>query len=1018
VSRDEREDIIEIIKSDPAQESFFFREVRDPEWLPLLYGAGYFDGSRAPAPEQLVDGTSTFSDWHLLRFLNRVLEESQTHPTVRSYGPIIADLVRNVGRCHKGNVRTIFWLAKILSRLPREYITLDLISLVDDWFVTSCEADWIAADLAALLLPALLRDQPSSEDVEKAELLLQILMRVRYPSSDDSATNTFAKPVFWVPSYWLRQGVDAALPSIVQHFGERGISRIEEQIRELLRYAARNYSRDLTYESVQLRLRLEAPDLRLTFEVSGSAGGELLGRWSDVPGDRDEFVTKYGSRVLDCLKSSALDSAFLDHTLRRLHAIFHGVECYSALNDQTSKNDDDPIDFVVGLYLQICHGRLKAAPNFEDERLMRLFSESYLLFSKIGLVLLSELLPQKRKLFWRSLHGPNGDVLLEELFFGEEIRVVLSRLAPLSAGERSLLADAIERGSVLWDEDRSEMDRKVWKQRRYKALRGDSFFSSEYDRLRSETGIDVELRAAFGPIQVGWSRSASPVTPEELRQRDHRQLAQYLESFKPESFEIEVTASGLARTLEVAVGLDPTHFLGGLDKFQSLPYIWVRSLLRGFSEAAASCDLSVWMRLLDFIEAYTGRQAFWRDAYGVLTYDDVFHPNHEWVLREFCSIVSQALQKKSVRLGAKPTQRIVHLVGQWLDRMHWPSSPSYDDPVTQAVNATGGQLIDIYLRVLLYRSPKAPKRETGVRWSQVDRDRMNRLVREAVPEALTLVGMYFANLHYLDAGWVREVTPSLLLNAAWKNFIVGYLHHAPFFRGLFELVRPHLEAALQERSLLDKRSQNALIEHATLAYLHGLEDSDVPGVLSALLRDGRPDEIREVAAFVGRVAIGAKRGTTPGDFEKLRPISARSIDLWHRLLAHIESTAAPDGSEVAVNLLEFTAYLPELDERAEKLLIRTIECGLPSNREYPFFLQYLVAVVKRSAKPEAASRLGRIYKGLLKYCLPSFQQSDVRKLLEVLYVNKGTTDVAHYIVDFYGRRGHDFLAPLFEKYRK
>jgi hypothetical protein len=168
--------IIDLIKKYDYCESYFFSKLDSLKWFYPLKHENFFSPQKAPKPKQIEgDLYWEIPHWYALDYLERVSEKVSI-PGNEKYADELLTIIKNVTKYHEDTKELDnpkIWLSfvKILSNLPSEKITIDVIDLIPIWFDSKFSiATSLIISVSELLHKKLLTDNP--EDAKKVEHLL------------------------------------------------------------------------------------------------------------------------------------------------------------------------------------------------------------------------------------------------------------------------------------------------------------------------------------------------------------------------------------------------------------------------------------------------------------------------------------------------------------------------------------------------------------------------------------------------------------------------------------------------------------------------------------------------------------------------------------------------------------------------------------------------------------------------------------------------------------------------------
>ena len=1020
--------ILDLIASNKAQRNYFFRDVKDPEWLPWLKNAGYLDKIHAPAPKQDESGI-LYPEWEVLPFIARIAEISTKDTKAANQIPSIVTFFNTVTDAHEGNWRTLYWLAKILSSLHRSEITLDMIQSVRGWLKIVGHPDMISRELCCELLPHLLSENPSDADVQKAELLLDIILTTK--ENEKSNVNEFLsdKFKFCLDDYWIRTGIKQSERLLGTYLTKAAIHNLKEKIVELLQSEMARHSREVEIGDKKLELAyIKGADhflLRL-FEGEKTLNEESIKL--EIP-RKNIFQTTNAILKLSEV-NVPVSSESVEKSLSRIHALILSEKCATAIDDHSAWRDQDSLIILIRLLYTVLDFKLSQNEKLSFEIVNELFDEPYLLFPKIGLYLVGKFPKILKQSFFQAIEGRNGDVLFEDLFFSQELKSTLESISEsLSEDKIERLDKQIEAGSILWIEGKTELsDQHFWKQQRYGALLKCEKFRTKYNAIQTlRDGKEATLGPAFGLIETKWGWGKSPLSADKLIGENCKAIATLLRDFKETSSWEGPTYGGLADALEAAVKQDPDHFINDLNEFLDTAYIWIARIIRGLGDASKDPAFKVWDTLIPFISSYTSRESFWKNELGVVSIDSIFNPNYEWVVRDFCSLTDRACRENEVAMSDAQLKSIKTLLQNWISRIAWPAKVLYEEPVMQAINATEGKQVETFIQLCLYTARKTYGNSElpPVKWEDSDRSLMEKLIHADYAEVMTYVGIYLPNLFYLDRQWILGLLSSFADKKNWRCFMIGFLHHGSYFDELYEHLASHYSKARRESDTLDNNSRSSLIKHSTRAYVRGKDELSGNTIFASILNNANFEDLQTIFGFIGRLAIDARKSKSSDfsspenfDFAKIEKFAPRVIDLWKTAIKIIEAQKNVFGEKAYIlygELLDFAGFLKEIDGNSKQLLLQTLAFGLPKNREFPFFLEYLVEAGQRGNIEEYTCNIGEVFLKLMDLCNPSFERKTIIQVVTLLYQFNSSANLADRICEKYGRNGYDFLKSIYDQ---
>jgi hypothetical protein len=298
-------------------------------------------------------------------------------------------------------------------------------------------------------------------------------------------------------------------------------------------------------------------------------------------------------------------------------------------------------------------------------------------------------------------------------------------------------------------------------------------------------------------------------------------------------------------------------------------------------------------------------------------------------------------------------------------------------------------------------------------------------------DAYIWFGRYLPQMKYLDEEYTFEKIDCFAQSSSddfeWQNFIEGYLMGAPLYFDLYRAMRNNYLKGLQH-NLFSEQVDKKLVQHICLGYLqidellqpknNNGQDSLFWKMLMDYGTSGTSNRWLESVTFfwsiTGRITKNDK-----GETENTKETSAynknKILEFWTWTYAQqeiVKNKLGADYNAFLSRMAELTIILDKIDEEKEKWLLLCVpHIDIGHNA-----MMFMEALAKFSDK-ESVKRIGKIYRIILEYTTPRYNNEDIVLIVSRIYEKGDPTD-AEAICNTYGRRGVDFLRPVWEKYQK
>lgn len=1020
-------------------EDYFFRTKSDLKWFYPLKILDYFRPENVPSP--IPTGQEGFfktpDEWNVLLYLERVSQQVNL-PNNGKYINELITIIKGVSNYlhakgqHVYNSRTWWYFVKILLNITNEKIPNEIIDLIPIWLDSKFDTGLQGAEIATKLLPKFLPDNPTIEDIEKAEKIIHYLTTLKpIPSDKEKSKSTLGREKYRlaIEPYRLTEAFKKYSIMIGEKCSNKVVDDLSVKIKDLLKkeestipldFENKTYLMTLSEESDKYIVRIlvsgEKPQSEIIKEIltEQKSNGVMIKELSiDICGMVD-FVNKvYGELAKEALFKN-IEIKFLKRKIYNLHRNLHDRETYKSLYEESKYRPSEPPEVLTFILKRILMAKAKKDTEAIKAILRRFIEDKYLYFPKMALYIIANNIESYSDIFWESLDRNTNDIILEDLSFGDELRHLLRNLKNLSNEQKRKLENKIEQGPVHITKENADIYIARWKQKRYQALASDLYFKKLYDNLKKITGKDVELSPAVGEIKSRWGEGPSPLTKEQIFQMPNKELVEYLAIFKTKDFWNGPTVGGLANALKDAVTEQPEKFVSELSLFLECPYFYVYKILSGVEDAWNKKKLIDWNRLFDFISRYIGRPEFWRDKFTIS--DDDWKANHEWIVGIIAKLIQDGTREDSWSFPEEHFKKVEKIIFLILENLKNEGETEITDYVTYTLNTLYGKTLTalIYLVLRVARICDKKGFVKNIKWEPEIKEKYNQFLDRKVIEAFACLGQYLPNLYYLDKEWVKgkiECLDNEKGSKYWEAFMVGYLSGGKVYNDLYNLLRSHYHHGIGYH-FKEKHNKDLLVQHISLGYLRGFEDIDKPkSLFNQILSIWNRDQIKEIIDF-----FWMSRDYVFEQSETGKNMRGEIVKFWRWLYEKYkeENSFNEDDKIILSDVIKLTLYLPQVDkENIEWLILSAPYVHVCFNS--PFFIEYLDELKDRSNKVESAKYIGDIFLKILEMVTPDFDQKHIRSIVEFLY-KSNARDSAREICNKYTERGLIFLRDIYEKY--
>src|SRR5690625_264414 len=934
----------------------------------------------------------------------------------------ILEVVKDVSETKVDNPHVWHDIIKIVSNLPNSMVSKELLEYVNVWLSSSFRNSFSSHAISEDLLPKFLNRNATSEDFEKAEIILTHIFDLKEENFDrpySGYTEKKFKPL--IDLYWLRHTLieNELLELIGKELSPKIIYKLADNLREMLygQVVEKNLS-----SKFFLRFDIEDRNLKVSYDPEpdtdlANATTVVIHDFQKL--DEQELADQITKKVKGESPDIAIVPDAIEYFTRRLFTDHSVIWCTSLhkLNEAEIMRDETKM-IHVHLLMEII--RIKGVENGEtfSELKEKFLSNEYPhpIFKRILFYVLSKTWKKNKEVFWELVKNEDEAGYFSDSLLSKEIFYLLrENCEEFDKQEKNLLKKIINKGPQGERVNPGEDDTKYWQLQWYSALKEVTDFSKKYEELSEERGIESEHYETLGEVKTRVG-SVSPFTPEEIIDMGMVQLLKEIENFKPGWDIDDPTYDGFGNSIRIAVAQKPDTFTGELQLLIEAPFFCVYNFLLGFQKAWEDKNTFDWEVVLNFIYEYISSDLFNENK---LTVEgDRLNMDKELILLQTGRLITEGTKKDSNAFDAEYlpiAKKILLKIVPDLEPVDDIDESNMDYP-TYSLNSKAGKILMALINYSLrYARVHYSEDYEGTRWDDELKELYDKALGKKIIDAFILIGFYFPQFNYLDKDWTQGKVKEFkgLEEKEWKAFMGGYLWDYPARNEeIYELMLPHYKRSIRTNATLGHFEYKSTVNHTAAFYLWGIEGIDDGELISLVIEKGRSQELSRIPNFFWEVNDQIKGKQR----EDLRP---KILQLWQRIHDRVEGSDSKEKEKVLSNLSKFMKYFDRLDDDIAPL----VKVSAPYvNHDFnaPFFLEELNRLKNYSRSKATAKHIGEILMTMLKEFTPDFQESDIKDLVTYMYEfkeDKEIRDLADSICAEYAKRGKEFLRVLFNQNR-
>lgn len=1062
LSDDLGQSIIDLLRNDNDLRNYFWSNVRSIQLFNRLSVEGYFSPNNIKFDSE---GYALF--WNVLDYLERVSEQLAENP---QYGKELIDIIDNVVQFSLNKKRInnyhIWWYCtKILNNIPVSMITENLsIDKFQVWLSVwtdySSVSDLVISDLGQKLLPKFLGDDYG---IEYAETIVGVITEIKASGKQDGFTKREDAVLAW-DAYWIRDAFKKNYKLIGQKCSLNLIFRLADKLNNALMYKQKDThvnldigedvyqieaSRFLTeglkageigfkegqYECIIKQFsseQLKNVDRQQDFWALHNTKPQIvLKHFAFAASERVAFISEIKANLPE-----DIDWASANKFEKQLRNVYDGLyEDYSAIWMKSLASGGSEHDKEAGEVLTaVLRDVLLAKCEMNRQDGMKVFdaflSNRYLfpIFKRFVLLCINKFWADYKEFIYSyfeliptALEESDYEVELQDILrqhhsdFSESLKVKLKELI------NNVPEYYVEKGEKLT---------AYWRYKWLSPLRDNPEFSTMYEEAlqKVEPKDSKPYEPEHSAFKTGSVVHKSPISKEEILQKNVAEIVKYLSEFKGAdfwhgAFEGEPDKQGLADILQAAVKDDPMKFTDEIDAFYGTDYFYLHIIFRGLKEAWNMGKELAWEKVFNFILKYFGRakDAILKEAFQVQG-EDSGNGKYIWIVEDIVDLIAEGCRDDARAFDPgyfDKAEKIFVLVVPLLKGEKHPDTQR--DALTYALNTTLGRTIRGFVSFSLRVA-----RATKIKEENWGAQKYERFFDKGI-DAYIWFGYYLPQMKYLDEKYTKEKIEFFAQKDSddfeWQMFMEGYLTGAHIYQDLYKLMRLNYLKVL-DTNVLEDQAGKRLVQHICLGYLQNDElllpqNSDGQNSLfwKMLVEAGAAGSGKrwlEVAVFfwslTGRT-ITKKDNSGEGEISKEN--KKRILEFWAWTYGNqelVKTNSGDDYNPFLGQMANLTILLDKIDKDAEQwLLLSTPHI----DRFNTFFVEYLT----KFDDEESTRRIGKIFLKVLENTTPTFKQENIEQIVRRIY-DKGDRNDAEAICNAYGRRGVHFLKPVWEEYQK
>jgi hypothetical protein len=971
-------------------------------WFEYLRSNGHFAPEKNPQPLKVKNGY-TMPRWEALDYLEKVALKIADGEAQNYIDDIVA-IITNASLNPVDNYVSWYRLISILSKLPNDRISTELLVFQPIWVKSQFETGLQTAEIAETLLPKFLTGKP--EDTQKALMIFKQLFGISIlnNSSDRQDTRTYdtAYDLYNLQNAFVEL---KGLEKVNQYIGPDALTLLADQVNILLRDHHRHFDIKQGDKTYHFSLIPMSSDLKVMLFIDNNEIIEevIVEKYADKgPEWPKSYFTEFfkdtgltGTEVLTAVEHAEFT---LTHDLESIMG-FYGIR---DLEEETESGyallhsfSYILVEWLLYLAIEKPEEALPALRMLSVENRFQLP-----FFKRILLHTISKNWPALKVAFWEmSGRIDEYQIFSEHLYHKELYQLLESVSQQLDKTDIENLQAIFQQGPK--GERHNSQTPEEWRHRWLQALKLNVAFDESFKAVSGQVTTDKNY-AEEGKLLVRVG-SVSPYSSVEILALNIDELANLLLTFRGLDRWEDPTVEGLGEKLQEAVKQRPEQYTSELQKLIAVNYLYAYRIIWGFTDALKQNHFFDWLPVLSFCLQYIKSSDFITDNLGT---SHEPRASQDWIYGQIANLISEGTRAEICGFDADGllfANEIVTLMADHLEPSTNIGTDSVPDFVMHSLNHTQGKVMRSILDCALKNARDQNAPTGGSNWETALKSAFERNIKPEIVDGYTLQGMYLSQFMFLDDSWLRLqiVSHQQLPKLPWLAFMAGVAFGKPISGDYYPIMQPHYQRALEE-NLIDLHYQQGLLRHFVAFYFWNYDINYEETFLYKLINRYPTQYARPLVQFINTqlpsiISLnGSERDT----------LAKKVIRIWEHLLDLFKGANTEEDREPLKGIIRFVTVLSNLEQKNAQLIIRTLPIDPTYGRG-----QFMIKQLTRLNQQPDSRKFVAIIAGELDYTA-HYQPDVLKKMITMLY-DSGEKEAANGIINQLMILGHDYLKELY-----
>lgn len=941
---------LNLISLDESYKRYFFGKIQSGFWLKILKENGFFNPEYNPkAPIQVNEGLKT-PVWLPLIYLDR-LSSTIEGEKKDLFTEQIIEIILNISKHPNNNERTWYFVIKILTNIPTDKIPISLLDFIPNWLDSYFDSSMQSSELCEKLLPKFLNDNPTTEDIKKAEVVLKNLFSIKIHESlnDNLTPNRRVRFYSKIDMYFLKDAmINRKLTSKIAFYcSDEIILFLANSLKKILLNFSSEINKNIFVDNNEYMVKATIVSESLNiFITNKSAISSDIKSISISNYESDNFAETKNKLVKELLE---LNSQYKniepnESNLNELtDELVNGTECILKtypLNDLSDNDHQYTLEEEVVFALILKDVLIEKVKCHPDKAILLLkefaCTNFYRIpfFRKIVFFVISENWEATKILFWEMLRDNDTHHYFSNNNYDYELKYTLNKIQKyLTADEIGLLKTIIENGPFI-DANNRSINPKRWQLYWYSALTEIDIFKNNFAMLSKE--LDVNFQNEKDKPESVTKKPFVLISADELLLKNNEDILAYIQDFNPNAQTDKRVIDEFGKTLGEAIKKEPQRFSDEMTMFVNVHNICLFHILYAFTEALKAQKIFNLQKVFGFCNECIANKIISSNLQSSeSTSSDLTIKSLTGLLFEWMQSIPNKLDFNLLPEAKKIILNLARDIKPVEDfSLKNISVPYY------SLSSTAGFIIRALIDYTILKA-KNDKAKNGISiWEDDVKLNYEDMFEKGIIDSYIITGWYFNQLWYLDKDWLIKILNKIYKSEdrLWLAFLRGYVIGVPnTTKEKFDIIYPHFKKAIEKNIDHKDFHNNGIIRFIIHFYFSSYSESNSENLILLLIKNLNPKQNLDLINLI----VQQNNKYKALEIKDKNVFEEKILIIWSNLAEKYKDIQSPDEQMVIRKLHMFICFTPILNETYTKLIVLSAKIFKDTNFHFNNFIEKL-----------------------------------------------------------------------------